>query len=269
MEHDGKQYHTLKCTACGASLTTEKEQGTITCPYCRTSQLITESEKVQIERIRSDAYKKVSMERLQSDERMEEKRLINGKKAIISQIVIRVLLVILAFVNCIYLENLIKDEAYLVLIPIGVTVVAIIISWINSSRKKNISGAARKLAIITLVIGYFITFGTTAPLINDRQLAKFEWSNVSRLSNSMPIIESEHGYYTLNNDDFVSMTIFDVSPETYSDYVVKCKNAGYTTIEKEDPDGHFRALDQAGNEISLIYLNGKRELRISLIAPEE
>ena len=43
----------LKCETCGGVLTVDKERSVLSCPYCQSQELVVESDKIVIEKIKS------------------------------------------------------------------------------------------------------------------------------------------------------------------------------------------------------------------------
>lgn len=54
----------LKCRDCGGIMTSEEENTILCCPYCGSKELIPESDDVKIERIKSEAYREIELEKI-------------------------------------------------------------------------------------------------------------------------------------------------------------------------------------------------------------
>lgn len=54
----------LKCRDCGGIMTSEEENTILCCPYCGSKELIPESDDVKIERIKSQTYKDIELEKI-------------------------------------------------------------------------------------------------------------------------------------------------------------------------------------------------------------
>lgn len=54
----------MKCRDCGGIMTSEEENTILCCPYCGSKELIPESDDVKIERIKSEAYREIELEKI-------------------------------------------------------------------------------------------------------------------------------------------------------------------------------------------------------------
>lgn len=54
----------LKCRDCGGTMTSEEGNTILFCPYCGSKELIPESDDVKIERIKSEAYREIELEKI-------------------------------------------------------------------------------------------------------------------------------------------------------------------------------------------------------------
>ena len=62
----------MKCKACGATVQVNSEQTELICPYCKSKELILDSDAVKAEKVRSQAYVEVEKEKLKHDKEMNE-----------------------------------------------------------------------------------------------------------------------------------------------------------------------------------------------------
>ena len=70
-----KQAKLLRCRVCGGTLTVDADRQVMVCPFCQSAELIVESDAVAIERIKTDAYRDIEMERLRQEEACEQRRI--------------------------------------------------------------------------------------------------------------------------------------------------------------------------------------------------
>ena len=80
----------LKCETCGGVLTVDKERSVLSCPYCQSQELVVESDKIVIEKIKSFTKKDI-----QKDKQDHE---LNKKKLAFKHSLIGVLIGVLLFV---------------------------------------------------------------------------------------------------------------------------------------------------------------------------
>lgn len=65
---------TMVCGKCNGTMTVDEKNKTIVCPYCGSKELILESDAVQVEKTRSEAYKEVELKKLEQTDRVLEEQ---------------------------------------------------------------------------------------------------------------------------------------------------------------------------------------------------
>lgn len=58
----------LRCKECGGTLQVDAGKSVLVCPFCQSTELLVESDEVTIQRIKSNTYKEVEMEKLRHEE---------------------------------------------------------------------------------------------------------------------------------------------------------------------------------------------------------
>jgi DNA-directed RNA polymerase subunit RPC12/RpoP len=89
----------MKCSDCGAVMDLSEDAILMECPYCKSKKLISMSDEVRIEKIRSNDNKEVSFEKIHSNERLEQEHLKNkqDKFEIIVGVILAVFIWIIVF----------------------------------------------------------------------------------------------------------------------------------------------------------------------------
>lgn len=70
----------LKCKSCGGTMTIDGERTVLSCPFCGSKELIQESDEVVIQRIKSQTYKDVELEKIKLEIAKEQRRVEQEQK---------------------------------------------------------------------------------------------------------------------------------------------------------------------------------------------
>ena len=70
----------LKCNSCGGTMTVDGDRRVLSCPFCGSKELIQESDEVVIQRIKSQTYKDVEMEKIKYENAKEQRKLEKEQK---------------------------------------------------------------------------------------------------------------------------------------------------------------------------------------------
>jgi len=73
---DNQNTERLRCKECGGTMKVEQDESrtVLVCPFCQATELLDEADSVTIQRIRSNTYKEVEMEKLRHEERKERRK---------------------------------------------------------------------------------------------------------------------------------------------------------------------------------------------------
>lgn len=96
---------------------------------------------------------------------------------------------------------------------------------------------------------------------------KFQWNDIE-LSDILPEPQSHVGEISLNSDKQLSIYVYKTSKDDYKEYINECQSQGFT-VESEKTETTYRAYNDAGYELKLIYSSGDERLYISLESPME
>ena len=64
----------LVCSKCSGTMTADKDKGSITCPYCGSTELILESDTVQVEKIRTQAQKDIEFKKMEQEDKVRKEQ---------------------------------------------------------------------------------------------------------------------------------------------------------------------------------------------------
>lgn len=70
----GKHTLQLECRDCGGRLVVDSDRQVLVCPFCQSMELMVESDEVVIQRIKTNAYKEVEMEKLRYEATIEQEK---------------------------------------------------------------------------------------------------------------------------------------------------------------------------------------------------
>ena len=269
--NDKKKTTYFNCTACGGGLDFGENQETVKCPYCGTvhnvSELLNDSDSVKIEKIKSKAYKDVESEKLrheiEKDKLQEEKNEVESfKKGKFSKVLlvfagISLFLCVLGFTNG-------RAIAGIIAIVMALLFFA---SWFMGMRfiKEPRKGVRMVSAILgmVLVIPYFAIAVAPKP----KEVEKIEWKYMI-LGEYLPKPPKDKGNILCNSENKLNIDLYDSSKNDFYDYVDKCKGVGFT-VDAKISDDDYSAFNQDGYKLDIDYLDGLKELSISLVVPEE
>ena len=131
-----------------------------------------------------------------------------------------------------------KNKKPIGLIVVGIIVLCIIFSSINSSIK---SARSKKV--------------------------KYSWPTTG-IATLLPQPESEYGKIDHDSEDYFSIVVYDVSQNAFNEYTASCKEKGFT-VDYSGSSSDYSAEDSAGNSLRLSYSEEEKELDISVRAYEE
>jgi len=257
----------LKCKACGGVLTTDEDKIVLSCPFCGSKEMISESDNVTIERIKTKANKELEEMRIQNEldkeARKDEKDYIesfrNGKfKKVL--IVFAIIFGVLSFVSFIA-GNI--PSGIIALIQALLLVVSILMGMQVIKEKKRFLHTLVAIVAFALTIPFFLCFGTSSTVDNET----INWDYVV-LNEYLPEPESNTGRIIINDEDNLNIYIAKTDNNSYNEYLNECKNLGYN-IDSDYSTDRYSAFNSEGYELTLWYHGIEKEMSISLDAPDE
>ena len=95
---------------------------------------------------------------------------------------------------------------------------------------------------------------------------QIDWANIT-LSKVLPEPQSDMMELLYNGDDWLNVTVHDISENDFLEYVRWCKDDYGFTVDSDSFDGYFYAYNQNGYCVTLFYTETSKELSIDLSAP--
>lgn len=276
----------MKCSKCGAELS----EDTKFCSYCGQKIEVTPPpvvEETEIppipdvenvkeqkqEKAKSDAPKSFSDKAKDKGIEIWNKLSLYGKVTTVS-IAVFVLLCLAALLAG-------KTAAIVIaIVQIAMAVVSILI------HKGVIRLEQKKLWLKWLVLAVAILFtalnvmsyswGTKTPSTgqnpsstnhsSDDNVEQIDWVNIT-LSKVLPEPQSNMMDLLHNGDDWLNVTVYDISENDYLEYVRWCKEDYGFTVDSDSLDDYFYAYNQEGYCLTLLYTETSKKLSINLDVP--
>lgn len=279
---NNKKEMSVVCSNCGAQLSVDGQQEIVKCRYCgssfSTADLLDESDRVRIEKIKSQAYKDVEMGKMQVERermsqametekmRQEEARLNQFKKGKFSKVLL--IFAAICMLSCVTAFS--KMRIFPGMIALVQTVL-FMMSWLMGMQiiKEKKKGVHILVAVIAflLIIPFFRfnntqknTITTNAPM----EMAEFEWPD-SDIGKLLPMPKSNIGSISWERSDGFLIYVGKTTKEEYNAYVKECAQMGFN-VDYSKGDNSYRAENEEGFALFLNY-EGNDVMRISIKAP--
>lgn len=101
---------------------------------------------------------------------------------------------------------------------------------------------------------------------SDDNVEQIDWANIT-LSKVLPEPQSNKMDLLYNGDDWLSVTIHDISENDFLEYVRWCKEDYGFTVDCDSFEDYFYAYNQEGYCLTLLYTETSKELSINLDVP--
>lgn len=114
------------------------------------------------------------------------------------------------------------------------------------------------------------TTGKNPSSTNDdvSNVEQIDWKNIA-LATKLPEPQSNMMDLLYNGDDWLSVTVHDISENDFLEYSSWCKENYGFNVDSDSFDGYFYANNQEGYCVTLFYDETSKELNINLDAPTE
>ena len=250
----------LMCDNCGGILDIDPEKATVVCSFCGScfsvSELLNESERIKIERIRRDVElgrQNLELERMRQAEAIRNeniRRTEASKKSLISKIsivfaVISLLMCVSAFMKGALLTGCIAAIQFILF-----TVVFLMGKRIAPAKTKKSHALLFAVALL-LEIPFSMSVATNEAFQSSKNNDIIAWDEIV-LGDRIPELDSESGYISKNTRYELMMNVYGVPLKRYYDFVEDCKEMGYTVGPVED-DKSYRADAQDGFTLYVHY----------------
>lgn len=101
---------------------------------------------------------------------------------------------------------------------------------------------------------------------SEDNVEQIDWGNIT-LSKVLPEPQSNMMDLLHNGDDWLNVTVYDISENDYLEYVRWCKEDYGFTVDSDSFDDYFYAYNQEGYCLTLLYTEISKELSINLDVP--
>lgn len=101
---------------------------------------------------------------------------------------------------------------------------------------------------------------------SEDNVEQIDWGNIT-LSKVLPEPQSNMMDLLHNGDDWLNVTVYDISENDYLEYVRWCKEDYEFTVDSDSFDDYFYAYNQEGYCLTLLYTETSKELSINLDVP--
>lgn len=274
-----KKAMSVVCSNCGAQITVDSQQETVSCHYCGTSfsvaDLLDESDAVRCEKIKAQTYKDIEMSKIQVErERMsqkidrekiqqEEERINQFKRGKFSKFLL--IFAAICMVSCFMAFSKARIMPGIISL---VQTVLFVMSWLMGMQiikeKKRGIHILVAVAALLLIIPYFRLNGVQKD--SDRAV-KIVWTDLE-LGTILPEPESNIGEVHIDSGDTLLIDIYKISEKQYNSYIAACKKHGFT-IDTDKTSALYNAYNEAGYELTLLYSENRKEMTITINAPME
>ncbi len=266
----------LKCANCGGHLEVDNDNDIAKCPFCGTYKLLVENDEVVRERIINKTLQDVASEKIQADREVEltrlklqaqeemEKRLGKIRRSPLTVIV--ALLTIGSLFAAI--DTFLSDYW----ISAGIMVFQTLLFFISWLMRMSLIKGARihlhtlaSMVAILLIIPFIMFIG-----VLHRSYDKYVWPQ-NNLTAMLPKPKSEYGEIVKDIADQLIIKVGKVKDDDYNSYVEECIASGFSLrIERSEYEYRsFKAYDESGAELELIFFPHLNEMQISIMSFKE
>ena len=246
----------LNCGNCGGVLDIDPEKPTVECSFCGSrfsvSDLLGESERVKIERIRRDVElgrQNLELERIRQAE-AEIQRTETAKKSVVGKVAIAFAVIALMMSISAFVQG-----AFLVGTIAAVQFILLLVTFLMGQQ--IISVKNKKLLFLPFVLGillyapFSLSVASSEVFNPPNSNEIIAWDEII-LSDRIPELDSESGYISKNTKKELMMNVYNVPLKKYYDFVEECKKLGFTVDGKEEENSYY-ASDEDGFKIRLHY----------------
>ena len=266
------------CANCGGKLKIDPYQEIVECPYCGTnhsvSELLGESDKVQIERIKLKTYKDMEASRQQFESEnlkyeieMEKNQCIKENIFAFKKSKFKILLILFTILSILFCALAFNNKTILPGIIAIIMTIMFIVSYLMGMQ--IIKAKNHNLYILPAIIGFILIvpyFITRNHDLHDYS-EKLIWSDIE-LCEILPNPDSKKAEIYENSKTALRIDVLGISNKEYNDYIDKCKERGFTIDVTQDSIS-FDAYNEDGFKLGLMYYKGNKEMSIDLETPME
>lgn len=207
-----KEILQLKCKSCGGTLNVDENRTILCCPFCGSKELIQESDEVIIQRIKSQTYKDIELEKIKFESEKEQKKAVdkqynNFKKGKFSKVLI------VAFIICVLVMGISFSNGRILSGVVAIIQAGLFaISWLMGMQfiKEKIPRLHILLATIgfLLIILFFKT--NTFKIVSNRVVIPTITADTTT--------NEEEGVYSYQIRDYVGKNLAAIGRTKFDDY---------------------------------------------------
>lgn len=267
----------LKCEQCNGTLTVDSDKTVLACPYCGHQSLIIENDAVTIERIKTSAHKEIEMEKIKSNDRLhqmqnekEQRQEINAQVEKFKKGKFGKFLIVVFLLSTVSIYFYFCSGHILAGILSLIQAVCFGSAWcmgMNIIKEKK-----RYIHILVAIVGIVLIIPTMrscgAAVANiSKNVEEIKWSIVF-MGDKIPEPNSKSIEIHDNEEDDLWIDVHNTSETDYYEYIVACKELGYT-VEMDETSIGYDAYNEEGYHLDLSYYKSSEEMSIQLEAPTE
>ncbi len=252
----------LRCKVCNGIMDSEPNKQIIECPYCGSKELIIDSDAVTVEKIRSNTYKEVELERMKNEnekaekqERKEERE--SYKKGKFGKVTIVFMVIcLIAMIGTLRSKHILAGLIALIQTGLFAT------SWLMGMQ---IIKEKKKALYLALAILGFLLIIPYSMMATTKKSEKLDWPT-DGIATNIPKPSTKYGSIITNSAEAFYASLDKVSQKNYNTYVDACKKMGYTLESNTDNFG-YKAYNEEGYKLDLSYYKSGEYMHINLDAP--
>ena len=265
----------LKCEGCGGTLVVDENKTILACPFCGHKSLIIENDEVIIERIKTTAQKEIELEKIKSSENIQKYKIENEQskemdvkaekfKKSFTAIFLIVAIFISAIFTCFYFSTKVIGSGILS----SIQVLCFTLAWcMGMGIVKGIKGRKRYIYILFALAGIVLSIPTISLYDDVGNMEEISW-DIIFLGEKIPEPTSKLIEIHSNDEDDLWIDIYKTSQSEYYEYIIECKELGYTIGKTESSMG-YNAYNEEGYHLDLWYSESEKEMDLHLEAPTE
>lgn len=287
---ENKSAKSLTCPNCAGDFSVADlldDDGFVTCLNCRkrfrTADILCQSNEEKVEEIRAKAYTEVEKDRTQAYREVEQgKRELererfkwNTDKEELAEKEKQVIV----FKKSKYRKWLIVFISLSLFLAIrgfgdsntwaGIIAVAMMLLFSLAFLMGNnvIAEKTKNFRLIPTILAFamFIPYTVLLARVDEIADEKFVWENII-LYQIIPEPQSNYGYISSNEDDYLSIKIHKITENDYREYIKACKEKGFN-IDAETSSSSYEAYNRSGYKIRISYYSYSNAYWISLDDP--
>jgi DNA-directed RNA polymerase subunit RPC12/RpoP len=263
----------MKCKACGATVQVNSEQTELICPYCKSKELILDSDAVKAEKVRSQAYVEVEKEKLKHDKEMNEASIeeneINEFKKGKGKVFLIIFAAIFAISSFVAFKHSHSMAGVIAILQTAMLIASFMIGMHYIKVKMKWVKPVLTILAFLMIFPYYTEYQKYDRVHYNyeddepahRANKKLKWPTKG-LAAKLPDPESKYGYVNENDSERLSAEATKYSHTKYKKYLAKCKEKGFTDVLSEGKN-KYTSCDTEGNTLDLYFENSAMNIELT------